>query len=292
MSNADRSPFGASNSELFTPMSVGQILDRTFRLYRQHFLRYITIIAIIQVPMSILGVGQGLINNYAQQMMLAAPGDPTMIFSALGLTLLSLFAFMGIIISASILSAGALTKYISEAYLGHEPTVGEVYSFVWSRFGSLLGATLLIGLATSLGYFFCIVPGVIFSLWWALTTVAIVVEGVGSLDGMSRSKSLVSGNLGKVFLVALVSILITSAINIVPTVIAVYVAKYFAETGQASLGVVLQQLISLPGGILAGPVFSSTVVLLYYDLRIRKEGFDLDMLAQSMGSVRSPQRSF
>ena len=36
--------------------------------------------------------------------------------------------------------------------------------------------------------------------------------------------------------------------------------------------------------ILSAPIGAAAYVLLYYDLRIRKEGFDLQMLAQSVGS--------
>jgi hypothetical protein len=46
----------------------------------------------------------------------------------------------------------------------------------------------------------------------------------------------------------------------------------------------VQQLVSIIPQILATPIGASAFILLYYDLRIRKEGFDLEMLARSMSS--------
>ena len=41
----------------FRPMDVGQILDRTFRLYRDNFVRFIAIVALVQVPVALLSIG-------------------------------------------------------------------------------------------------------------------------------------------------------------------------------------------------------------------------------------------
>jgi multisubunit Na+/H+ antiporter MnhC subunit len=38
----------------FEPMSIGRILDRTFKIYKDNFIRFITIVAIIQVPITLL----------------------------------------------------------------------------------------------------------------------------------------------------------------------------------------------------------------------------------------------
>ncbi len=40
----------------FEPMSIGGILDRTFRIYKDSFIRFITIVAVIQVPIALLAI--------------------------------------------------------------------------------------------------------------------------------------------------------------------------------------------------------------------------------------------
>jgi hypothetical protein len=46
------------------------------------------------------------------------------------------------------------------------------------------------------------------------------------------------------------------------------------------LGTAIQQVLNL----LVAPFSSIAWILLYYDLRIRKEGFDLEVLAKSMSA--------
>ena len=44
----------------------------------------------------------------------------------------------------------------------------------------------------------------------------------------------------------------------------------------------IQQLFTMAGQVLITPISAAAVILLYYDLRIRKEGFDLEMLAADL----------
>ena len=66
----------------------------------------------------------------------------------------------------------------------------------------LIGAGILVILVVGVGLVLLIVPGIIFGLWFALTTPAIIVENIGATKGMGRSKTLASGNLGKIFSIA------------------------------------------------------------------------------------------
>ena len=108
-----------------------------------------------------------------------------------------------------ILCRGALTKSVSESYLGTEITVGQAYRFVWPNFLNLIGAGILVVLVVYLGLLLLVVPGIIFGLWFALTTPAIVVENLKVIEGMSRSKALASGNLGKILSVGFLIIVIS-----------------------------------------------------------------------------------
>ena len=61
--------------------------------------------------------------------------------------------------------------------------------------------------------------------------------------------------------------------------------------GNPALRVFTVQLASALGQILVTPIGAGAAILLYYDLRIRKEGFDLQMLAQSMTSEQGELRA-
>ena len=184
---------------------------------------------------------------------------------------------------------GALIKSVSESYLGNEVTVGQAYRFVLPKILTLIVASLVVGIVVGIGMLLCIVPGIIFGLWFALTIQAIVVEDLKAFKGMGRSKWLASGNLGRIFAVGLVVVLIALILGWVFGLAGGLLATQFGggEAGNTA-GLVVNQVFSLAAQILAMPIGATAYILLYYDLRIRKEGFDLEMLARRMGSGETP----
>jgi hypothetical protein len=154
----------------------------------------------------------------------------------------------------------------------------------------LLGAAVLVGLLTAMGYMLCVVPGVILSLMWAVTTPAIVVESVGAWEGMRRSRHLAADNLGKVFVVVLIVSVLVFLVSAPFVFSGAIVQAILTQFKQPLLGVALSQVISLPGQLVGAPISAAAVVLLYYDLRIRKEAFDLEMLAESMAGAPGADR--
>jgi hypothetical protein len=263
----------------FEPMSVGQILDRTFRLYREDFVHFVTIVAVVQVPLGLVGLLLQRLGPYgfARRGQAGAAGEQLLLFIAASLGAAFIYA-----VAASLLR-GALVKSVSESYLGNDVSVGQAYRFVLPKVGSLLWASILVGVICMIGYMLLIVPGVIFSLWLMLTTPAIVVEGRTASRALGRSKALTGGNLGKVFGVALIVFLIGIAFGLVFNFAGGFIGVLASRPGSLAYTVVTQGF-SVAGQVLMAPIGAIAVILLYYDLRIRKEGFDLEMLAQSMGA--------
>jgi hypothetical protein len=271
----------------FEPMSVGQIIDRAFRLYRRNFLQFIVIVAVILVPITLIRVGvtQATIREVSASVQARQP-SPGLAEAVVPMLVVTLFGML-----AQTLMNGALAKGVSLAYIGQESSVGGVYRFVLPKLGALVLAGILVALVTTVGFLLLIVPGIIFALWYALTAQCVVVEGVGASEGMRRSKQLVSGNLGKVFLVSLVVGLITAIFAQIVNWIA---QQAFVSAPESNAPVAImatmrsqllvQEIAQLVAGVLTMPISAGAFILLYYDLRIRKEGFDLEMLARAVGA--------
>jgi hypothetical protein len=291
-------------------MSIGKILDRTFRIYRDNFIRFVTIVAVIQVPIALLMLISTSITHRAVLVPLQseygrsagntgqdsgstgvegtrpdfASGNrdevsPFMVLiGGAGMLATVVIGMFG-----QILCRGALTKSVSESYLGNEITVGQAYRFVWPKFLTLIGAGILVVLIVYLGLLLLVVPGIIFGLWYCLTTPAIVVENLKATEGMSRSKALASGNLGKIFSVGFLVMVIAWVVNIAFTY-PVHLLRPILFFDNETLMLFVSQLSSMVAQILVVPIGATAYILLYYDLRIRKEGFDLQMLANSIGS--------
>ena len=289
----------------FEPMSVGRIFDRAFAIYRNNFLRFVTIVAIIEVPLALISIAssswtgtrvpprQRVASERALPLQEDRPAAlrydpedrPPVPVRMPGLQSHLLLQMVG-----GMLCQAALIKSVSETYLGNEITIGQAYRSILPRSLTLIAAAICVTLVNALGFMLFVVPGVIFSLWFSLTTPAIVVENHSATSGMSRSKALVAGNLGKVFAVGLLAALI----SIIISVLFLYLAR-FAGTMLPADSDMLRSFVSHLAGtlgqILMVPISAAASILLYYDLRIRKEGFDLQMLAQSMASEQGEARA-
>jgi len=258
------------------PMTIGQILDRTFKLYRQSFIRFITIAAVVAVPVFLLQ----MVLQQAIQTRAAAPT----VEEAQGVTGIAIGGSLVLVfftLVATMLCNGALAKSVSEAYLGKDVSVGQAYRVVLPKLGTLILAAILVGLLVMIGFLMLIIPGIIFFLWYSLTAQAVVLENCSATGGMSRSKALLKGNLGKVF-----------AVGFLVNIISAIVGGVFGAIGGLIGGgmqnpqsvLILTGAFQVVGQVLATPISAAAFILLYYDMRIRKEGFDLEMLAGSMGA--------
>ncbi|HEY4710189.1 MAG TPA: hypothetical protein VIH46_08470 [Candidatus Acidoferrales bacterium] len=125
-----------TNSDL-RPLSVGEILDRTFSLYRQHF---VSIVAIAALPqLAILPINLGRLSLREGRLGQAASGPPVTVFrnyspNDLAPELIMLLAIYGLFYP---LASGGLVFGVSETYFGRATTIGVSLGHSWSQLGRL-----------------------------------------------------------------------------------------------------------------------------------------------------------
>ena len=266
----------------FEAMTTGVLLDRAFRLYTSNFSLMLGITAAAYVPFYLIMV---IIESRVGVNVQAPSG---------GLSTL-LFQIVFMILRASIafpIASGAATYAISERYLGNEVTIGEALRLALSRFCTLSIAQITATIRVLFGFLLLIVPGILWMLSYALIVPAVLIEGQNATPSLRRSRDLVKGHRGKVFCVMFI-------INLLQGILALGVSMVSGmifnsdSAGGAVLNSAMNNLLSIfltPLGIVA-------TILLYYDMRIRKEGFDLEMLsraitpnAESVAAVPTPSR--
>ncbi len=193
----------------------------------------------------------------------------------------------------------ALTLAISNLYLGKEAFIRTSYSQSSYKYFTLFGANILIGLAIAipaiilglsfvlampLGIFLSLflVPLLVFwSTRWSLTVPAILLEDTGASKGLGRSWSLTEGHFWRVFGTSFAASLLTILLSTLPVILVSYLLTelfHFAYEVVAVVNVIVEKLALL----LAAPFSMAVNVLIYYDLRIRKEGFDLLAMADEL----------
>jgi hypothetical protein len=193
------------------------------------------------------------------------------------------------------ISISAMTVFISEKYLNRDIGIVEAYKIVMKRALPLFGTVLISGLFISSGFIFTLTLmsgssqlgfiSLLFSpilasvlwVWYAFVPQTVVIEGEGGIGAMKRSKYLTDGYFRKVLiLVVLVFVIILFATWILSFGFSKML--FFLGDSSAFLGKGLSNVVSV-----IFEAFRITIIpLLYYDLRVRKEGFNLEMLAKEM----------
>jgi hypothetical protein len=263
----------AAGTPRFEPMTTGVLLDRAFRLYTGNFSLMLGIVAAAYVPFYLI--------------MLALQSSIGGIFPSRDTNLSTLlFQLVFMILWASIafpIASGATTYAISERYLGNDVTIGDALRRGLSHFWPLSIAQITATIRVVFGFFLLVIPGILWMLSYSLIVPVILIEGEKALPSLRRSRDLIKGFRGKAFCILLI-------VNLLQVVLAGGVdliagTLFNVETGSGTiLSSALNNLLSIfltPLGIVAA-------ILLYYDMRMRKEGFDLEMLSRAMAAEPHP----
>ena len=240
--------------------SATEIVDAAFQLYRRHALVYIMVTALFYAPW--------LVVTLIFFRSLSTPGTAP----NFGFGRLALFWF-GSLITFTLMS-GVLTKVSADAYMNGEPgRIEDAIKAVLPRVPALILSAIGKYLLITLGFMLVIVPGVIFFLVYVATTAVIVLEGKGVTEAFGRSAQLTRDQKGHVF----GTYLLISAIYILLLIGVMVLTPFLA------FSVVIPQVVQTVFVILFYPIFGISEMLIYYDLRVRNEGYDVEMLAGSLG---------
>jgi len=290
------------------PLGVGDIVDRVFALYRSRPLLYIAIAAVpylvfILVIAAATVALAGTFLGLAQFANVLASGDlpdPRELLTAM-------VAFIGfvlfIVVAAVVIlstQTTALVYAMSARYLGRPITLGEAFRAglratprviltglaIFMTF-VLFWAALIITMAVSqqtLVVVVAVIVGLVGSFYILASTltapVIATLESVGPLTAIRRSWSLAAGNRWRILGLQLLLIVLNGVISAV--VSAIFVTTII---GDATLRTVAQQLVNAATTILWAPVEWGTFAILYYDLRVRHEAFDLQLAAEALPRV-------
>ena len=238
-----------------TERTAGRIIKDGIKIYAQNFMAIVLISELPAVPFVFL-------NAWA-----ASQYDQTMYFVGY-----ILYFVVGIF------TAGAVTVAVSDVCLGNRPSVSRSYAALLRILWRYLGTYLLVVLIIIIGFVLLIIPGIYAMVVLMFALPICIIERRAALDACKRSRALGKGhylrNFGVFFLVICVYFLCIIAISLV------VIALMLVLSSDPPLG-----LADFMGGLVAvalAPVVQVSIILLYYDMRVRKENFDGAALAQEL----------
>lgn len=296
------------------PLSTGEILDRTFGLYKRHFWLFVAIGMLPALMVALSSAARMLYLSLTHRADIIRPGaSPQALAAVMDSTLrmqLYLLPATVLFLVAYGLSHAATVYAVGRVGQGFPVTAGEAYratrthwlrwtgialrlfwSVIWPMLpiGAALGIAVvaargnavLVGIIAVVSLLLlpgALVFGVINLLRNALGMPAGVQENLGVNAAMRRSKVLVAGRKGRIFL----SLLLVYALQVVAGALQLPFV-WLAVTTRGAEHIVLQAaqlIVSFAVTALVSPVASIALTLLYVDERVRREGYDIEMMMQ------------
>jgi hypothetical protein len=247
------------------PLSMGEILDRTFSLYRRYFVLFVGISAIPQILVLALRLAQ----------ILLLPPTYSSLSSTIWLGLVILVASL----VAYLLSQGGTVLAVSELYLGRPTTIGESLRRVWNEIGSIFGVVFLNSLVIGVGLILFIVPGIYLACRLLVCVPAAMIEKRGARESLERSFDLTRDNAVRSFLILLLSVVLSWAAQMLLSApFTLMIALNRTDFAMLRIWMACSQIGASLGSILIGPILLIATSVYYYDLRVRKEAFDLQIM--------------
>jgi hypothetical protein len=278
------------------PLGIGEILDASVKVYRSNFRTLTLAVLVVIAPITVLGT---LITastaenafNYTDTSATTVEDEGTFIAGQLISSLLSGLAFA--------VALAACFHGVMRGYIGEGATWQESVRFGLKRLLPIIGLMLLF-LVMLLPLLF--VLGILVAIFWPLVFLAVagfiwlavrlslavpamLAEDIGPPSAIGRSFNLVGGRWWPTF-GALVAMFIL--VGILQGLVGLLMGIAFADAENELLAAIVFTIISTLAYVVTLPIQSAVFTLLYYDLRVRKEGYDLQLAMSGDGHVSAP----
>src|SRR5580704_6998461 len=270
------------------PLSLGELLDRTFFLYRRHFLLFVGIAAIPYSFFFVVNLATALLPALSRS---AASGQVQPVGMAAAAIGGGLFAFLAVIAGgiAFLFSVGATVFAVSEIYTGRQTSIRESLARVRGKTGTIFGVLFLSGLIMIAGFIALIIPGFYLMCRICVATPAALLEDIGPSDSIRRTFDLTRDFAGRAFMIYLVSFAMAwGLMALFQMPFLVLITLNGKNSPLFVLWTVLMQMGNFIASVLVAPVSTIGFALFYYDQRVRKEAFDLQMMMQALGGDPMP----
>jgi multisubunit Na+/H+ antiporter MnhG subunit len=260
------------------PLTTGQLLDRTFQTYRQHFVIFAGIASVPQVCLLVI-----------QLTTLAAVGTvkPTNTGAILVAALFGVATLIASIVVGAI-STAATTFAVSDLHLEKPTTISSCFARVKGKVGRVIYTSIEYGLRVGFGFILLIVPGLYWSGKYGLAVPAVVLEDIKAKQAFKRSAELTQDSIGRIMTIYLLTWILVFVIGAGFGVLLVMVAPALSKAAGTVTSEAVQHILTAIINTVVTPVMSIALTLAYYDQRVRKEAFDIENMMSMLGEPVPP----
>lgn len=278
-----------------SPKGAAELLDDAVGLYRRNLRFFIGASGLVMFPAGlVLGFGQmayqvavawaagaGMTSSpeAAQGRLLLTLAAAALLFGLTGL-----YALLGAFVRAVLMTAGA------RLHVAERVTVRDAYRLAWQKALPFLITEFLVLLAVGAASIFFLLPGLVVGVFLSVAGIVVLVEDRSLFDALKRSAELVSGRFWRVAGLLAASAGLAWAVQSIITVPsqayllvqAITNPGGFLQPGGGAVYTGLLGLMSAIAGVVVAPLTALVTVGLFVDLRLRREGEDLEAAAEAL----------
>jgi hypothetical protein len=273
------------------PISFSLILDRMFAVYRRYFflligvagLPYLILAAIALLFVMAIGM---LGTPAAPAPAAASPPGASAVMMVIGVAIV----VGGIFLVGASMAWVATSAAVWDLQMGKRPTIRSAYGLALRRLGTIVVAGFLGILAVAAGYILLIIPGIIVLQSISLSSAIIAAEDTGPVETLKRSWRLTEGYRWKIFVTGFLCGIISMAFGYMFQIPALLLMAFVSTPGGAPTWAIATYILAyLVGWVLPAPLLAIALSLIYYDARVRKEGFDLQRMLDALPPAAGTQ---
>lgn len=194
-------------------------------------------------------------------------------------------AFLGLLLTfvVGLFASAATTVVVSDVCIGTVPSVKRSYAKIFGKIVlRLLGTNILTSLLVAVGLALLAIPGLVLFIWLLLVPSIVVLENKSGVAALKRSKQLGDGSHWRNAGLMLLLFILTTVIGLVIGAVLGAVLWVLSALLSLDLSVTMLAVVQSVSTGLSVPLSVIPAVLIYYDRRVRKEGYDAKALAEDL----------
>lgn len=250
--------------------SFGETIGKGFNLYFNNFIPIVLVSLLCQVPNVLFNRATNFIKDTSNFSFI----DANYFVQMIGI-------FLASILVQCFLSA-YIIHWVSKKFLENNPAGPDYHiTSIFPYILPVIGLSFVIGFAIVFGFLAFIIPGIIIALGFSVATEVLIIEKRRIRESMTRSWILTKGRKGTVFLIVMLTMLIIVGMNQV-TLLLLRLSHLNTE---------LISYLEIAISAITNPIQSCIMIVVYFNLRIEKEGFNIEHLTDQFTRADSPESS-
>ena len=254
------------------PLSTTELVDKAFTLYRSNFFSFVGIAAIAHlIPLILkyfayLTVGTIDVTDFDSRS-----------------ALVFVIAEIGDIV-ASAIALGATAYAVSAIYFGGVARISDALRKVGTKIGRIIAIRFAVRLLTIIGLVLLILPGLFWLACYSLAIPAAILENLPVNKALTRSNELSDGSRRRILdvyiMVYLLGLILQWIFGLIERLI-----SSMSHAPNLNAYPLFQSLLEFGVNTLVFPILGISLVLAYYDQRVRKEAFDLQLMMEGLDRI-------